>query len=131
MAILETHADAGDDFFADLRDIETYFLARGGEFLLGFMGDKLVAMGAFLPRSAGEVEIMRMRVHPKWHRRGFGRAILRALEERAVLQGSVCAHVETTAIQIPAIQLYRKNGYSEIGRGTKLGFEIVQLAKRF
>ena len=74
---------------------------------------------------------MRMRVHPKWHRRGFGRTILRALEERAVLQGSVRAHVETTAIQIPAIQLYQKSGYSEIGRGTKLGFEVVQLVKRF
>jgi GNAT superfamily N-acetyltransferase len=128
-AIATTGADAGDDFYADLRDIPGAYLERGGEFLLGFAGDELAAAGGYVRLSAEEVEIRRMRVHPRHQRRGFGQSLLEALEAGARTRGYRLAYLETTELQRAGLALYRKNGYGEVARCVKQGYPVICFRK--
>ena len=87
-------------------------------------------MGGFIRTSDGEAEIKRMRVHSDYQRRGFGRAILKVLEDRARELGVELLRLETTVQQQAAIQLYRKNCYVATGRGETLGFDVIRYEKR-
>ena len=71
-----------------------------------------------------------MRVHPDRQRRGFGRAILEALERRAAELGCTRLHMERTTAQEAAQRLYRARGYRETGRAMHGGFETVRFEKR-
>ena len=79
--------DVGDDYYADLHNIATAYLEPGGEFLVGLLAGRIVAMGGFARTSDAGAEIKRMRVHSSYQRRGFGRAILEVLEDRASQSG--------------------------------------------
>ena len=122
--------DAGDDFYADLHDITRAYLEPGGEFLVGLLAGRIVAMGGFARTSDGEAEVKRMRVHSSYQRRGFGRVILEVLEDRASQSSVKTLRLETTVHQKAAIALYRKNGYTETGRGKTLGFDVIRYEKR-
>jgi ribosomal protein S18 acetylase RimI-like enzyme len=128
-SIAATGADAGDDFYADLRDIAGEYLGKGGDFLLGFADGQLAAGGGYVPLSSDEVEIKRMRVHPSHQRKGFGEVLLSALEKGPAERGFRWVYLETTTLQQPALALYAKYGYRETGRGEKLGYTIVCLRK--
>ena len=128
-AIATTGADAGDDFYADLRDIPGEYLVRGGEFLLGFAGDELAAVGGYARLSDEEVEVRRMRVHPRHQRRGFGQSLLEALEAGARTRGYRLAYLETTELQRAGLALYRKNGYGEVARCAKQGYPVICFRK--
>ncbi len=128
-SIAATGADAGDEFYADLRDIAGEYLEKGGDFLVGFADGQLVAGGGYVPLSSDEVEIKRMRVHPSYQRKGFGQTLLSTLEKGPAQQGYRWVYLETTTLQQPALSLYWKHGYRETGRGEKLGYTIVRLKK--
>jgi GNAT superfamily N-acetyltransferase len=119
--------EASDD---DLQHIEDVYLARGGEFLVGVLDGRIVAMGTLRRSSGDRAEIRRMRVHPDYQRRGFGQAILSALERRARELGYTTLHLDTTTVQKAAEHLYTKNGYIEVGRGHAHGFDLVFYEKR-
>ena len=104
----------------DLHDVRHAYLENRGEFLVGECGGRIVAMGALRLISPERAEIKRMRVHPEFQRRGFGRAILEALEARARVLGYTTLRLDTTVHQVPAQRLYLKSGFHEVGR-TKLG----------
>jgi len=55
-----------------------------------------------------------MRVHRDYQRRGFGRAILDALETRAVELGYTTLHLDTTVDRLPAQRLYLAAGYRAV-----------------
>ena len=118
------HAGEGpwDD---DLSRIGEVYLRAGGEFLVGVLEERLVAMGALERTSAVRARVTRMRVHPDCQRRGFGRAMLSALEKRAAGLGYAQLHLDTTVRQVAARRLYDKNGYREARRGKMLGFECI------
>jgi ribosomal protein S18 acetylase RimI-like enzyme len=120
-----------EDYWADLRDVTRHYIEAGGEFLVGGVGNSLVAMGGFKALSGGEVEIMRMRVHPDWQGRGLGRTLLSALEKIACERGYGQVYLETTLAQAAALAMYRSHGYREAGRTIKTGFEVVQFRKVF
>ena len=122
--------DAGDDYYADLHNIATAYLEPAGEFLVGRVEGRIVAMGGFARTSDAGAEIKRMRVHSSYQRRGFGRAILEVLEDRASQSGVKALRLETTVHQKAANELYRKNGYTETGRGKTLGFDVIRYEKR-
>jgi GNAT superfamily N-acetyltransferase len=67
----------------DLRSIPVSYLQDGGEFIVGLVNGRLVAMGRLRHITDAAAELKRMRVHPAFQRRGFGREILGALENRA------------------------------------------------
>ncbi len=56
----------------DLGRIEEDYLAGGGEFLVGTVGGRVVAMGTLKRTSGRRAEVKRMRVRPGCWRRGYG-----------------------------------------------------------
>ena len=127
---LQTDANPGpgpwDD---DLQQIEDVYLVPRGEFLVGFEDGQLVAMGALRPIDETRGEIKRMRVDPKHWRRGFGQAILTALEGHARMLGYGILHLDTTIYQQAAMSLYEKNGYDQVGRGRIREFDVILYEK--
>jgi len=113
----------------DLRDISATYLDSGGEFLVGFAGVELTGMGGLLRRSPEEAEIKRMRVHPDFQRRGFGRLILKELEARAQALGYREIRLDTTEEQIAARRLYESAGYRETGRRSRGHFLFIDYNK--
>jgi GNAT superfamily N-acetyltransferase len=122
------HAGAGP-FDEDLHRIAEVYLDAGGEFLVGELEGRIVAMGALKRHDDGSGEIGRMRVHPDCWRRGFGQMILTALEGRARELGFRRLWLVTTIGQTAARQLYEKNGYRPLERSESYGFEVIRYGK--
>jgi GNAT superfamily N-acetyltransferase len=114
----------------DLRSIGSSYLQDGGEFLVGLLDGRLVAMGALRHVTAAAAEIRRMRVHPRFQRRGFGGTVLACLEDRALELGYSKLRLDTTVMQTAAQALYAREGYSEVGRGQLAGVEVIYYEKR-
>lgn len=115
----------------DLRDIAGAYLDSGGEFLVALAGEDLVGMGGLMRRSSTEGEIRRVRVRPDFQRRGLGRRILEALEERARELGMGTIRLDTTEEQVAARRLYESAGYRETARRNTERFVFVDFAKTF
>ena len=122
------HAGSGpwDD---DLHRIEATYLDGGGEFYVGTIDGRIVAMGALKRLTDTRAEICRMRVAPNLQRKGLGTRILSKLEQRAKHLGFRTLTLETTAGQVAAIGMYTKAGYEEVARGKKLGFGVLTFEK--
>ena len=56
--------------------------------------------------------------------------MLSALEQRAAELGFGTLTLETTVQQAPAIQLYTRRGYREVGRSRKAGFDVLEFEKK-
>lgn len=130
-ALHHVGADAGsgpwDD---DLHAIRRVYLERGGEFVVGLLGEELVAMGALRCTDPQSAEVKRMRVAPDVQGRGFGRSLLEHLEARATDLGYTHLHLDTTAQQRTAQALYRSHGYREVAREQRARFELIFFEKR-
>ncbi|NKZ03656.1 GNAT family N-acetyltransferase [Actinomadura latina] len=132
------------DFFR----MEDIYLRNDGEFLVGELDDGIVAMGglrradlipggharAFGGYAPGApkldaVEMVRLRVLPAVQRRGYGAAVVRALEERAAEYGYRILRADTTELQGPALALYRTFGWTETRRETIGGIVNIYLEK--
>ena len=129
-ALAETGAQPGNGpWDDDLHDIDGHYLSPGGSFLVGLVDGKIVAMGALKRIDEAAGEIKRMRVAPRHQRRGYGEAVLLALENLAQRLGLSQLKLETTDVQLAAQQLYKKNGYRETGRGRMNKFNVVYFEK--
>jgi ribosomal protein S18 acetylase RimI-like enzyme len=102
-----------DDDFPRIQEI---YLACGGDFLVGQVGPRVVAMGGLRPVDTVTAEVCRLRVHPEFQRRGFGAAMLHALEQRAVELGFHSVRGDTTLNQEAALALYERQGWRELSR---------------
>ncbi|UBU11206.1 GNAT family N-acetyltransferase [Nonomuraea gerenzanensis] len=116
-----------DDDFPRIQEI---YLACGGDFLVGETGSRVVAMGGLRPVDTGTAEICRLRVHPEFQRRGFGAAMLIALERRAVELGFHSVRGDTTLNQEAALALYERRGWRELSREQVGGLTVVYGEKR-
>ncbi|MGO9754583.1 MAG: GNAT family N-acetyltransferase [Solirubrobacteraceae bacterium] len=114
----------------DLDDISGTYLDTGGDFLLGSVDGRLAAIGALLHVSQTDAEIKRMRVHPRFQRRGFARAVLAQLEAYAREHEYRRLRLSTTLLQITAQRLFAREGYHEVGRGQVAGVPMIYYAKR-
>ena len=63
-----------------------------------------------------ETDMMNVAVHPNFRRRGIAEALIVALVEELKAMESTCLTLEVRASNAPAIALYEKLGFSEIGR---------------
>jgi GNAT superfamily N-acetyltransferase len=109
----------------DLDQIETVYMDQSGEFLVGLLDGKIVAMGALMRISSERAELKRMRVRPGLQGRGYGQALLDALHRRASELGYSALRLVTTVQQRVAQRLYLKNGYNEVGRGVVGPFDCI------
>ena len=114
---------------ADLMAIELTYLDSGGEFLLGFVDDQLVAMGGFKRLTDGRAELKRMRIQRDCQGRGYGSVILSALEGRALDLGIRTLCLETAKRRPLTLEFYRKHGYREEGAGFYGSIETVKFSK--
>jgi ribosomal protein S18 acetylase RimI-like enzyme len=87
------------------------FTPPRGLFLLGAVGDEIVASGGWRWRAPGTVEIKRMWVRPDHRGQGVARAMLGDLERRATDAGAVRIVLNTGYLQPEAIALYESSGY--------------------
>ncbi len=113
----------------DLPRIHEIYLNGHGEFLVGLVDGRVVAMGGLRRVTEHEAELCRMRVHPEYQRRGYGTRILLRLEERAVKLGYRRLVCDTTSNQIAAMALYRRHGWLETGRRRIGALTVVYFEK--
>ena len=63
-----------------------------------------------------ESDVMNVAVHPDFRRRGIAEALVNSLETELNDIGSHCLTLEVRASNAPAVSLYEKLGFAEIGR---------------
>ena len=63
-----------------------------------------------------ETDMMNVAVHPDFRRKGIAEALVNDLVANLKKMGSHCLTLEVRASNTPAITLYEKLGFSEIGR---------------
>ena len=102
----------------DLDAIESVYLQSGGEFLVGELEGRIVAMGALRRDPEGRAWITRMRVAPDLQGRGIGQTLLNRLHSRAAELGYDTLYLNTTVQQVAAQRLYESTGYRRVGQGT-------------
>ncbi|NPV02193.1 MAG: GNAT family N-acetyltransferase [Brevinematales bacterium] len=115
----------------DYNNIEGIYLNNHGEFLVGIEDGRIIATGGFRPYSDGIAEVKRMRVDTGYQRKGYGRAILEALEKSARAMNYTGFILETSVIQTAARHLYKNLGFIEAGRETILGYDCIVFRKDF
>ena len=64
----------------------------------------------------GETDMMNVAVHPDHRRKGIAEALILGLIGELKAMESRCLTLEVRASNVPAIALYEKLGFSEIGR---------------
>jgi GNAT superfamily N-acetyltransferase len=109
--------------------IEDVYLRNGGEFLLGFIGERLVAMGGFKRLTEGLAEVRRMRIARDLQGRGYGTYLLRELERRAFQSGVRVLCLDAARRRSLTLEFYRKHGYQETGQSFYGIVETVQFRK--
>lgn len=75
--------------------------------VLGYVGSQTVL---------GETDMMNVAVHPDARRRGIAEALILALADGLREKESHCLTLEVRASNAPAIGLYEKLGFAQIGR---------------
>ena len=114
---------------ADLVAVEDIYLRSRGEFLIGFIGERLVAMGGYKRLSDDVAELRRVRIARDLHGRGYGTLMLRELERRAFQSGVRTLCLDTAWRRTSTLQFYRKHGYQEPGQSFYEAVETVQFSK--
>ncbi len=84
-----------------------WLVAVEGDRVAGYIGSQTVI---------DETDMMNVAVHPDFRRKGIAEALVNALVEHLKTMGSRCLTLEVRASNAPAIALYEKLGFREIGR---------------
>ncbi|NDJ51657.1 MAG: GNAT family N-acetyltransferase [Chloroflexi bacterium] len=100
----------------DIREIEQSYLSLNGDFLTGWLGDRLVTMGGLLPWPGHRAEVKRLQVHPEFWPQGYGKIMLAALEQRAGELGYHTIHIEASSIQLRIRHLLERCGFANVGQ---------------
>ena len=84
-----------------------WLVAIEGDTVAGYIGSQT---------AMDETDMMNVAVHPDFRRQGIAEALITGLVEHLKTIGSRCLTLEVRASNAPAIALYEKLGFSEIGR---------------
>ena len=84
-----------------------WLVAMDGERLVGYGGSQTVL---------GEADMMNVAVDPEYRRQGVAGALVTALAQRLAQQGNVSLMLEVRASNVPAMALYQKLGFEQVGR---------------
>ncbi len=97
----------------DVLEVETYYLARGGEFWAIEQHGEIVGTAAYYPVERGEkaVEIRKMYLSARVRGQGLGKFLLQKLEAAIAEKGYKTIWIETASVLKEAVQLYESSGY--------------------
>ncbi len=84
-----------------------WLVALEGEQVVGYIGSQSVL---------GQSDMMNVAVHPDHRRKGIAEALILALCQDLQTQGNQCILLEVRASNAPAIALYEKLGFAQVGR---------------
>ena len=84
-----------------------WLVATEADRVAGYIGSQTVM---------DETDMMNVAVHPDYRRKGIAEALINDLVENLKKMGSHCLTLEVRASNAPAITLYEKLGFTEIGR---------------
>ena len=87
--------------------LSLWLVALDGEMVVGYVGSQTVI---------DETDMMNIAVHPEYRRRGIAEALIDALVNALREKGSRALSLEVRASNDPAITLYQKMGFSQVGR---------------
>ena len=87
--------------------LSCWLVAVEGDQVTGYIGSQTVC---------GETDMMNVAVHPSHRRKGIAEKLILALVEELRGMDSHCLTLEVRASNVPAISLYEKLDFSEIGR---------------
>jgi DNA-binding MarR family transcriptional regulator/GNAT superfamily N-acetyltransferase len=85
-----------------------------GEFFIAYLHGEAVGCGAVKHHADAPAEIKRMWIAPTARGLGLGRRLLERLETCARAGGARVAHIETSAVLVEALSLYRSTGWVEV-----------------
>ncbi len=85
-----------------------------GEFFVAYLYGEAVGCGAIKHHADAPAEIKRMWIAPSARGLGLGRRLLDRLEACALAGGARIAHIETSAVLVEALSLYRSTGWVEV-----------------
>lgn len=88
-------------------ELAHWLVAVDGDCVAGYVGSQTVM---------GETDMMNIATHPAYRRQGIAGALVTALVADLREKGSRCLTLEVRASNVPAIALYEKLGFAEIGR---------------
>ena len=86
--------------------LSCWLVAMEGETLVGYVGSQTVI---------DESDMMNIAVHPDFRRRGIAEALVAGLEEQLRQRGSKALTLEVRDSNAPAIALYEKLGFTQVG----------------
>lgn len=95
-------------------EMRFYLRSKGSHCLIAEV-DGEIAGFILTERSADQAHIITLDVLQAYRRRNIGSRLLNAAEQAAAGQGAPCIVLETATTNKPAIALWKKHGYREIG----------------
>lgn len=101
-------------FEAELKALPGYFSPPGGALLVAEDDGEIAGCVALRKLENGACEMKRLFVSSKFHRRGVGQALARAIIERAKELGYSKMMLDTGPAQREAQRLYRKFGFKDV-----------------
>ena len=88
-------------------ELSLWRLALEGETVTGYVGSQSVL---------GESDMMNVAVHPDYRRQGIAEKLILRLISALKAKGNYCLSLEVRASNGPAIALYEKLGFVQVGR---------------
>lgn len=85
-----------------------------GDFFVAYLHGEAVGCGAVKHHADCPAEIKRMWIAASARGLGLGRRLLESLESCAKAHGARVAHIETSALLVEALSLYRSTGWVEV-----------------
>ena len=113
-AELDRRSESGFDPDAGISAEPHELTPPAGCLLIAYLHGEPVGCGAVKHHPGEPTEIKRMWVAESVRGLGFGRRLLRELEDRAAQSGAQMARLETNRALVEAIALYRSAGYREV-----------------
>jgi ribosomal-protein-alanine N-acetyltransferase len=93
---------------SELENRLSYWLvALDGDIVTGYVGSQSVL---------GESDMMNVAVHPDYRRQGIAEALVTHLVQALREKGNHCLTLEVRVSNTPAIALYEKLGFTQVGR---------------